>query len=211
MRGTRYVSGDRHTHRGIIPAYAGNTPTHSYPTVIARDHPRVCGEHRTDTALCSPRQGSSPRMRGTLGVGVRRNVGNGIIPAYAGNTRWNCIDLVRLWDHPRVCGEHRTNGYCELRRQGSSPRMRGTLGRQEPSVGRPGIIPAYAGNTCPSATIRPFCRDHPRVCGEHTPEALPEGLKAGSSPRMRGTRQRLQIHVPAYWIIPAYAGNTYRT
>ena len=65
--------------------------------------------------------------------------------------------------------------------------MRGTLGFIHGSVRDTGIIPAYAGNTCPSATIMPFCRDHPRVCGEHGLGANHPVTRPGSSPRMRGT------------------------
>ena len=71
----------------------------------------------------------------------------GIIPAYAGNTmaRWHPKTVTR--DHPRVCGEHVRNQPGRWRCQGSSPRMRGTrLGLEDETV-RPGIIPAYAGNT----------------------------------------------------------------
>ena len=30
----------------------------------------------------------------------------GIIPAYAGNTGLHARDVMPVWDHPRVCGEH---------------------------------------------------------------------------------------------------------
>ena len=33
---------------GIIPAYAGSTRQRDKPTRLARDHPRVCGEHITN-------------------------------------------------------------------------------------------------------------------------------------------------------------------
>ena len=87
--------------------------------------------------------------------------------------------------------------------------MRGTRARQDRQQARPGIIPAYAGNT--SRRIRSsFVRwDHPRVCGEHTLPARKESSSPGSSPRMRGT-QRIHVDFPlAEGIIPAYAGNTF--
>ena len=91
---------------GIIPAYAGNTRGLRMMLSRVRDHPRVCGEHSVVPLALESSAGSSPRMRGTLGVGVRRNVGNGIIPAYAGNTAAVDIFCSATWDHPRVCGEH---------------------------------------------------------------------------------------------------------
>ncbi len=91
---------------------------------------------------------------------------------------------------------------------GSSPRMRGT--HRFDSVGHypAGIIPAYAGNTSTSSmvTVRP--PDHPRVCGEHSGVSAPSAVRAGSSPRMRGT-QLDKADIPyRIGIIPAYAGNT---
>ena len=66
MRGTlgsRVVAAVR---RGIIPAYAGNTLGALYERTLLRDHPRVCGEHRTVSENTVVVPGSSPRMRGTL-------------------------------------------------------------------------------------------------------------------------------------------------
>ena len=73
---------------------------------------------------------------------------------------------------------------------------------------RPGIIPAYAGNTTNISTPSNCARDHPRVCGEHVLVSSGISVISGSSPRMRGTPLRgFRRHVEA-GIIPAYAGNT---
>ena len=45
MRGTPDPGHDRHRHRGIIPADAGNTVPDWANSFMARDHPRGCGEH----------------------------------------------------------------------------------------------------------------------------------------------------------------------
>ena len=50
---------------GIIPACAGNMPFMKRGILRARDHPRVCGEHRSAVALSASEPGSSPRVRGT--------------------------------------------------------------------------------------------------------------------------------------------------
>ena len=93
---------------------------------------------------------------------------------------------------------------------GSSPRMRGTLQPHAGKVGKRGIIPAYAGNTSFEATFLPDPWDHPRVCGEHSPQAQNLIIAVGSSPRMRGTL-RMGVGAELFnGIIPAYAGNTYR-
>ena len=71
-------------------------------------------------------------------------------------------------------------------------------------------IPAYAGNTLGFRSGVFRLRDHPRVCGEHSPRAAQSAIDLGSSPRMRGTLCLCLINVELLGIIPAYAGNTIR-
>ena len=152
---------------GIIPAYAGNTDWIRLAIMIARDHPRVCGEHLYFQFSCRHCPGSSPRMRGTLGGEFRHDFGWGIIPAYAGNTHDDPIGILVQGDHPRVCGEHPPKRCPSTDLWGSSPRMRGTLCDGIHHVQGFGIIPAYAGNTTIDNDGILRCGDHPRVCGEH--------------------------------------------
>ena len=91
---------------GIIPAYAGNTFIIHAHRGSYRDHPRVCGEHILENITAINPEGSSPRMRGTLGINNAYAQAQGIIPAYAGNTRTVSFRFRKIWDHPRVCGEH---------------------------------------------------------------------------------------------------------
>ena len=154
--------------QGSSPRMRG-TPTNDYDfDTPRRDHPRVCGEHVPAIAPTAPPTGSSPRMRGTRSVGRAVRGGLGIIPAYAGNTSSAWLCMIRIRDHPRVCGEHGSAakfvGYC----LGSSPRMRGTRFVSDASNFLTGIIPAYAGNTVVYFGFELCCGDHPRVCGEHT-------------------------------------------
>ena len=91
--------------------------------------------------------GSSPRMRGALGIALGEARHSGIIPAYAGSTGIRKLHSIWLRDHPRVCGEHSIplcRHYIQL---GSSPRMRGALSGAVSGVQGHGIIPAYAGST----------------------------------------------------------------
>ena len=208
MRGTRDDTIIDYPGPGIIPAYAGNTFGVLSSAVTFGDHPRVCGEHLTMARLPSKVLGSSPRMRGTLRSGIRRNVVNGIIPAYAGNTLPPPPRTVAAWDHPRVCGEHIGLTVMAQNEPGSSPRMRGTLQGSVDTLELFGIIPAYAGNTfVVSLTVSPP-RDHPRVCGEHRSRPCTSNQAQGSSPRMRGTRVQWFQGGHYLGIIPAYAGNT---
>ena len=154
--------------QGSSPRMRG-TPTNDYDfDTPRRDHPRVCGEHVPAIAPTAPPTGSSPRMRGTRSVGRAVRGGLGIIPAYAGNTSSAWLCMIRIRDHPRVCGEHYFRVVWVSESRGSSPRMRGTPEDLAVATASYGIIPAYAGNTDKVSSMAKKLGDHPRVCGEHT-------------------------------------------
>ena len=71
-----------------------------------------------------------------------------------------------------------------------------------------GIIPAHAGNTYILSLPMLRYRDHPRACGEHNALLLTLKTAMGSSPRMRGTLERIHGRCRLRGIIPAHAGNT---
>ena len=101
----------RVSRRWIIPAYAGSTRARRRRCAAGRDHPRIRGEHLYMLASASERVGSSPHTRGAQtgpfgGVEVR-----GIIPAYAGSTNSGAPTTMRRTDHPRIRGEHLTEGH----------------------------------------------------------------------------------------------------
>ena len=91
---------------------------------------------------------------------------------------------------------------------GSSPLTRGTPEVLRPDFSRPGIIPAYAGNTPRVSTRARLNGDHPRLRGEHhfTRDVFQTWM--GSSPLTRGTRGEQRPRMRLAGIIPAYAGNT---
>ncbi len=173
--------------RGIIPACAGNTRSFLINSVCYRDHPRVCGEHDLRGLFAGLVQGSSPRVRGTHAARRVPVQTGGIIPACAGNTCRPLTIVLRCWDHPRVCGEHKFKDDAARDAWGSSPRVRGTLRHCIGAYGFPGIIPACAGNTRTSPRCGMRSGDHPRVCGEHWDETERNWMRSGSSPRVRGT------------------------
>ena len=91
-------------HR-FIPACAGNSSfmcgTSAQPAV----HPRVCGELARPLGRRTGEKGSSPRVRGTLGVLQAANTRRRFIPACAGNSADRGGAQARSSVHPRVCGE----------------------------------------------------------------------------------------------------------
>ncbi len=166
------------------------------------------GEHGSVSCAASSRPGSSPRGRGTQKKGLISKRANRFIPAWAGNTRRNRWTGRRAAVHPRVGGEHVDMGAAVGACAGSSPRGRGTRHRGAKRKRRRRFIPAWAGNTCSSATVAIASAVHPRVGGEHC--ARPCGVigRPGSSPRGRGTRIDSGLQAGARRFIPAWAGNT---
>ena len=224
--------------RGLTPAWAGNTrspsassrasskgspprgrgtPGSSAWAAITRDraHPRVGGEHHH--SQCRPPAGaggSPPRGRGTLAPHNLGFCGNGLTPAWAGNT-WpplrhgettpgspprgrgtlldtrgrpirNSAGLTPAWAGNTSSDRHRDP---HVRLLGSPPRGRGTLLAAEPVHGRRRLTPAWAGNTAPPPTRSASRTAHPRVGGEHSgrTHARPWLMLSGSPPRGRGT------------------------
>ena len=91
---------------------------------------------------------------------------------------------------------------------GSSPRVRGKRGDDPVNVALLRIIPARAGQT---RSWRPrcwSCPDHPRACGANHLQRHRLLFALGSSPRVRGKRQRQREGRARLRIIPARAGQT---
>ena len=131
----------------IIPADAGSTGIMSDKKQVYQDHPRGCGEHHHVDSGAISGSGSSPRMRGALGPGLRVPVPPGIIPADAGSTSTKIPPGRCGRDHPRGCGEHPSTLRPWAMSGGSSPRMRGARRLLRGHHAGPGIIPADAGST----------------------------------------------------------------
>ena len=111
-------------------------------------------------------------------------------------------------DHPRGCGAHGNRKRHEIRRRGSSPRVRGSRPYKIQERPEFGIIPAGAGLTRLVSAIARNMRDHPRGCGAHIPKQVYRTIWTGSSPRVRGSQNRDAQGCRSRGIIPAGAGLT---
>ena len=165
-----------HTHAslllragGIIPAYAGSTPTSREERGHVPDHPRIRGEHPDIARRARTCPGSSPHTRGAPGFSLFPRMESRIIPAYAGSTCGSIKWIPAPWDHPRIRGEHLLDGRGKPRNEGSSPHTRGALHSRARRVQEHGIIPAYAGSTPRPGAGQSPAADHPRIRGEHPP------------------------------------------
>ena len=174
-------------------------------------HPRVCGELGVAAADAPRALGSSPRLRGTRS-GLRAPLSpERFIPASAGNSRTPRRRSAGSPVHPRVCGELDSGVLGVARRNGSSPRLRGThvLVVELPPDRR--FIPASAGNSSKAIGLMSLGPVHPRVCGELGVAAADAPRALGSSPRLRGTRSGLRAPLSPERFIPASAGNSRTT
>jgi len=152
--------------------------------------------------------GSSPHTRGAPSSAALQRCSGGIIPAYAGSTKWH--DKRQTWnrDHPRIRGEHTVTGGDCRRVLGSSPHTRGALAIVQFCPFVRGIIPAYAGSTLERRFQCPPVWDHPRIRGEHFKVGTTCKHGRGSSPHTRGARKTATPRSACRGIIPAYAGST---
>ena len=87
-RGARTPVTATSTWPRIIPAYAGSTAIVDFSITATGDHPRIRGEHAAPPGTILQTRGSSPHTRGARDDIVVRLVHVGIIPAYAGSTRF---------------------------------------------------------------------------------------------------------------------------
>ena len=71
-----------------------------------------------------------------------------------------------------------------------------------------GIIPAGAGKSGTETATYAYQPDHPRGCGEKKDLQLPECIRQGSSPRVRGKANTATHRGNLDRIIPAGAGKS---
>ena len=193
---------------GIIPACAGSTNSSLSIFSLSRDHPRMCGEHHILRSRANATTGSSPHVRGALLAISDFILKWGIIPACAGSTIVVVQCFVYVGDHPRMCGEHSSACLARHKPVGSSPHVRGALAKSMFPWRIDGIIPACAGSTVACWRAYAHCRDHPRMCGEHTLMSSTQLKNEGSSPHVRGAHRTSPQASHGNGIIPACAGST---
>ena len=176
-----------------------------------RAHPRLRGEHGDHSIADFDNSGSSPLTRGARYFCVVAGRGGGLIPAYAGSTRWLTVTTLAIAAHPRLRGEHQVGRRFCLFELGSSPLTRGARRTAADRFLANGLIPAYAGSTLGFLRGRISQRAHPRLRGEHGKSGYRACPNRGSSPLTRGARPCTSTAPPQSGLIPAYAGSTLPT
>ena len=165
------------------------------------------GERGTYSTGAATVTGSSPRARGTGRPAIPGRHEQRFIPACAGNGGTRVSRGAGRAVHPRVRGERSMTAFLASSSGGSSPRARGTDSRHRCAPGGGRFIPACAGNGTRSRVSAGTISVHPRVRGERPVASTAAWLKAGSSPRARGTAGSSGQAWPPPRFIPACAGN----
>ena len=130
---------------GSIPACAGEPISCARPSIYSEVYPRVCGGTHPTKAGLPNGMGLSPRVRGNPKRPSIPSIGDGSIPACAGEPRVSSPRSEHSRVYPRVCGGTFSWAMNSSRRAGLSPRVRGNrMDRSRHSL-RPRSIPACAG------------------------------------------------------------------
>ena len=206
VRGNRNSAGVPGTHRGSIPACAGEPRWTEMVIGLSRVYPRVCGGTLLNPHNRSGRPGLSPRVRGNLPETTHFSPLRRSIPACAGEPAAAWSSALTAAVYPRVCGGTRPGRAAASPPAGLSPRVRGNLVRMAMNKALDRSIPACAGEPSP-ASSKPHRRQvYPRVCGGtgRATRAFTPG--AGLSPRVRGNPPYLLNTPDGQRSIPACAG-----
>ena len=195
----------------FIPARAGNAGEWTLSSATPTVHPRAGGERNESLFPLPDEIGSSPRGRGTHHEDRDRRPVGRFIPARAGNASRLNSKTSQGTVHPRAGGERASHSACDAADHGSSPRGRGTHQGRSSCSGRARFIPARAGNAPMPFTSLRSPPVHPRAGGERSRTFSKYRHTAGSSPRGRGTHDRLLCRRQRRRFIPARAGNATRT
>ncbi len=192
VRGTRRAAGRSSPSPAVHPRVCGELAAKlgKAPDGV-RFIPACAGNSTAVLSRASDLAGSSPRVRGTRAVvvGSRRPIR--FIPACAGNSAATAA--------PRAGNA------------GSSPRVRGTRSAKGTPAIRRRFIPACAGNSQRRRAQPSVPAVHPRVCGELRDTRYRWLRYSGSSPRVRGTPEHLELNATPLRFIPACAGNSCAT
>ena len=196
------------SQRGLIPAHAGKTPRTRRACSATWAHPRSRGENEAARQPHGWETGSSPLTRGKRLRGRPRHRYRRLIPAHAGKTASTSTSTTSTRAHPRSRGENQRIKSVAASVTGSSPLTRGKPYGWDGDVLLAGLIPAHAGKTSSTRSVRGFRRAHPRSRGENRRHARQDTHDLGSSPLTRG---KLGVGVGVDHVgglIPAHAGKT---
>ena len=154
--------------------------------------------------------GTSPRVRGKLGLCYESFQCVGYIPACAGETYLRQSERWCRTVHPRVCGGNEDPAPVHHPPRGTSPRVRGKHWLKPSLLQASRYIPACAGETEVRCLQTEPGWVHPRVCGGNRANVYLGLFVIGTSPRVRGKPSGNSGSASFVRYIPACAGETIR-
>jgi len=206
--GTLRADGTELRIQRFIPTCVGNSANVSGYRTEKTVHPHVCGELHRSSQITRPSCGSSPRVWGTLRRGISVFLIIRFIPTCVGNSRLPGGLLPVEPVHPHVCGELSPIPPENGGMTGSSPRVWGTLSALTEDEAYQRFIPTCVGNS-DDDSLAVFHRPvHPHVCGELVRAVTFLEISTGSSPRVWGTRLKLEDPFFQVRFIPTCVGNS---
>ena len=206
MRGNRWASLALYKQLRTIPACAGEPNTDETVRLKGTDYPRVCGGTQRSLYRLATGGGLSPRVRGNRLSRLPYSIGQGTIPACAGEPLQSDIRKIAHRDYPRVCGGTPQTGRSLKWMLGLSPRVRGNRLTSHWARWRCGTIPACAGEPPVAFVGKHLGADYPRVCGGTSVRVPPYANIKGLSPRVRGNLWARFAYHHRQRTIPACAG-----
>ena len=192
--------------RGSIPAGAGEPSPPARRADRAGVDPRGCGGAYVSRSAIVPVAGRSPRVRGSPRRAGRRRGGPGSIPAGAGEPKAGRYRGGKAGVDPRGCGGAMLILPSAPYDRGRSPRVRGSPTVARDHDGRPGSIPAGAGEPKDGQYLGKAIRVDPRGCGGAKERDGGAVFEQGRSPRVRGSLPRRTGGAGLRGSIPAGAG-----
>ena len=170
-------------------------------------HPHGCGEHQPKYTSTRFHFGSSPRVWGTYLKGGQQGIDCRFIPTGVGNIIQLIFKLLSAPVHPHGCGEHPNSHSIGLKQNGSSPRVWGTWFEDQFQAEQVWFIPTGVGNINPDPPFEWRMSVHPHGCGEHFYRLYFSRHGCGSSPRVWGTCNLLNVEGFRTRFIPTGVGN----
>ncbi len=175
---------------GSIPACAGEPYGDISSCQRRQVYPRVCGGANYPAGKQPQSGGLSPRVRGSPPQTPVDELGQGSIPACAGEPCHSYPMLTVTTVYPRVCGGATIERAIEPSSAGLSPRVRGSRSHDPADCNGRGSIPACAGEPIVLAGVQFDVGVYPRVCGGAGLLVAGHLLYQGLSPRVRGSHHQ---------------------
>ena len=172
----------------------------------AEGHPRTYGATAPPASPIIRVAGSSPHLRGNPTALVERPLGYGVIPAPTGQPRCSKMEDELMTGHPRTYGATPLHPNNFLLGFGSSPHLRGNP-KLSPGLPNPlRVIPAPTGQPLDCRALPTMLEGHPRTYGATVTVCVAPWVTSGSSPHLRGNRDKKRRWGSGRGVIPAPTG-----